>query len=77
MTGPAARTLAVLLALGTSSPAWACAVCFDPNDPSNKAYFDMTIFMSLFPLLAMGTIGWWLYRQYSAPDPDEVRSPVR
>ena len=55
--------------LVTPGPAaWACAVCYDPNDPRNKAYFDMTIFMSLFPLLAMGTIAWWLYRQYAAAE---------
>lgn len=46
--------------------ALACAVCTDPNDPRTAAYFDMTMFMSLLPLTAIGLVVWWLYRQYSA-----------
>ncbi|MEZ4234649.1 MAG: hypothetical protein R3F59_00470 [Myxococcota bacterium] len=42
---------------------WACSVCSDPNDPRSAAYYDMTIFMTLLPLIAMGIIGSWLYRR--------------
>ena len=53
-----------------ASPVWACAVCQDPTDVRAKAYFDMTMFMSLFPLLAMATIGWWIYRRIMALEAD-------
>jgi hypothetical protein len=56
-------TLVVTLLEGS---AWACAVCQDPNDVRSQAYFDMTIFLSLFPLLAIGTVAWWLYRRFAA-----------
>lgn len=45
--------------------AWACAVCTDPNDARSSAYLDMTMFMSLLPLMAIGAVVWWLYRTYS------------
>lgn len=46
-----------------SSAAWACAVCQDPTDTRAAVYFDMTMFMSLLPLITMGGGGWWLYRR--------------
>lgn len=46
--------------------ALACSVCSDPNDPRSAAYFDMTIFMSLLPLLVMGTAAIWIWRRMSA-----------
>jgi hypothetical protein len=59
-----------LLLWWSTGQAWACSVCQDPNDPRAEAYFHMTIFMSLFPLAAMGGIAWWLYRRYQlAEDP--------
>jgi hypothetical protein len=63
--------LSPLLAPGA---AWACAVCQDPTDVRSKAYFDMTIFLSLFPLLAMGSIAWWLYRRFAAFEEDSIRA---
>jgi hypothetical protein len=54
------------LVLGSTSASWACAVCTDPTDPRSNAYFDMTMFLSLLPLAALGFVSWWLYRQYSA-----------
>lgn len=41
--------------------ALACSVCNDPNDAAAGAFFDMTIFMSLTPLLTMGLIGWFVW----------------
>jgi hypothetical protein len=41
--------------------AWACATCTDPKDPRNAVYLDMTMFMSLLPLTAMGLVIGWLY----------------
>lgn len=67
MSRGSAALVAVWVALA-DAPAWACAVCQDPNDARSKAYFDMTIFLSLFPLLAMGIAGMWLYRRYTAPE---------
>lgn len=64
-----------VMGLSLSNPALACAVCQDPNDPRAGAYFNMTMFMSLFPLAAMAFVGWWLYRQYNAVEPgSEVHS---
>jgi hypothetical protein len=55
--------------------AWACSVCQDPDDPRAAAYFNMTIFLSLLPLAAMGGIAWWLYRRYQeAEGPGVARS---
>lgn len=44
--------------------ALACSVCQDPNDPRAGAYFNMTLFLSLLPIAAMGAIAWWLYRRF-------------
>ena len=43
--------------------AWACAVCQDPSDVRAGVYVDMTMFLSLLPLLTMGAGGYWLYRR--------------
>lgn len=64
------RGMVVFAALSAHpAAALACSVCQDPNDARAKAYFDMTMFLSLFPLLAMGTVAVWLYRQYTLPTP--------
>ncbi len=47
------RALAVMLTLAASA-AWGCPVCGAPKDES--VYLAMTIFMSLTPLIAMGTV---------------------
>jgi hypothetical protein len=62
---------AVALAL-LATDALACAVCSDPTDPRAGAYFDMTIFMSLLPLTAMGLIVFWLYRRAVAAEAEVV-----
>jgi hypothetical protein len=56
------------VALLLSVAAWACPVCQDPTDVRAAAYFDMTIFLSLLPLLAMASIGWWIWRRTLALD---------
>lgn len=74
IAGVCPSLLAAVVTLAASPPAWACAVCQDPNDARAKAYFDMTIFLSLFPLLAMGIGGTWLYRRYTEPHPEPERT---
>ena len=44
--------------------ALACAVCFDPNEASNDAFMWSTIFLSLLPLAVIGTVVWWVFRQF-------------
>ena len=56
----------VLLALLTS-PALACAVCSDPNDVRQAAYFNMTMFLSLAPLAFMGFGAWYVWRRMADP----------
>lgn len=63
-----------LLALQLAAPAaWACSVCSDPNDPRARAYLDMTVFLSLFPLLAVGVVGIWLWRRVIAAEAASAR----
>lgn len=52
--------------LALSDVARACAVCTNPNDVRSAAYFDMTMFMSLLPLAAIGGVVYWLYRTYAS-----------
>jgi hypothetical protein len=74
--GACSLGLLALWAAGLCLPATAalaCSVCTDPDDPRAKAYFDMTIFMSLFPLLAMGIVGIWLWRRVVAAEAASAR----
>lgn len=53
--------LAVACSLLLPTVSGACAVCFAAaNDKSRKAFFDMTIFMSLLPLLVLAAGVAWL-----------------
>lgn len=56
----------MILASLLTAAAHACAVCQDPTDVRAGVYFDMTMFMSLLPLLTMGAGGFWLYRRAQA-----------
>ncbi len=48
---------------GAAGVAWACSVCQDPNDVRAGVYVDMTLFLSLLPLLTLAGGGYWLYRR--------------
>lgn len=54
-------TLALLAA-----DALACATCQDPDPARTAVYLDMTVFMSLVPLIAMGVGGWWIRRRMAS-----------
>jgi hypothetical protein len=76
-----ARTLLVFgLLFGTS--ALACATCGQggtANDPNQSAYKIMTIVMSLTPLIAIGSVVFWIFwrvRQAErASQPEPLPSP--
>lgn len=56
--------LASTLILMLPSLAGACSVCTAGRDEENQlAYILMTVFMSLLPLLAVGTLGFILWRR--------------
>ncbi len=56
----------------------ACPVCFDARDENRQAFLATTVFLSLFPLGMVATVGLWvrkrsreLDRQDAAELPDE------
>lgn len=56
----------------------ACPVCFDARDENRQAFLATTVFLSLFPLGMVATVGLWvrkrsreLDRQDAAERPDE------
>ena len=42
----------------------ACAVCFSGREESLEAFYLTTIFLTLLPLITLGSIGFWLFRQH-------------
>ena len=58
----AAVVVTLLVAALHPETAQACAVCFDPEEESNGAFLRMTIFLSLLPLTAIGSVVFWLWR---------------
>ena len=42
----------------------ACAVCFSGRGESLEAFYLTTIFLTLLPLVTLGSIGFWLFRQH-------------
>ncbi len=56
-----------LLALAVAD-ALACATCQDPDPARTAVYLDMTVFMSLSPLLAMAGGGWWIRQRMKAAE---------
>ncbi len=60
-----------------TATALACAVCGgNDSEATRKAFVDTTIFMSLFPLGAMGGVGLWLWRRSQQVDLDEPQAHV-
>jgi hypothetical protein len=55
-----ARALLVFGLLFAAS-ALACPVCGTPTDQNQDAYKFMTIIMSLTPLLAIGSVVFWIF----------------
>lgn len=60
------KALALFLTL-VASAALACPVCGANND-DQSVYLVMTIFMSLTPLIAMGSLGWVVFSRAKAQD---------
>lgn len=69
--------LALVLGLVVAFPdqAHACAVCFDPRAENRFAFLATTVFLSIFPLSLVGSVGLWLRRRAreldGQPDPDD------
>jgi hypothetical protein len=58
--------------------ALACDTCSDLDDPRRQAYFDMTMVLSIVPLIAMGLVVAWLYRRSLAMEsPEAARDRAR
>ena len=52
--------------------AWACAVCSDPEEVSNLTFGLSTAFLTFLPLMAMGAVGWWLWRRLKALEAEQI-----
>ena len=65
---------AVSLGLVSESSALACAVCGGGGAPNEAAYYDMTIFMSLFPLGLIGIMAGAVYYFKLGDTTDVVRN---
>lgn len=70
--------LALTLLAVLPDVASACPVCFDARDENRQAFLATTVFLSLFPLGMVATVGLWvrkrsreLDRQDAAERPDE------
>ena len=42
----------------------ACSVCFSGREESLEAFYLTTIFLTLLPLIMLGSIGFWLFQQH-------------
>ena len=85
MSHPTFRSwFAGALALGlVLSPqiASACAVCFSGSEENRMAFLLTTIFLTLLPLLLIGSLVWWLRRRAvemrrTLEEPNAGRSPA-
>lgn len=61
------RPWLVIVALGLlvvlPDTAHACAVCFDPRAENRFAFLATTVFLTLFPLSMVGSVGLWLRKR--------------
>ncbi len=48
--------------------AWACPVCFDPNEQSRGVFLLTTAVMTFVPLILIGGVVYWLWRRSEALD---------
>jgi hypothetical protein len=63
-------------ALLVGNAAMACPVCGQQTTDKNQAaYMDMTVFMSLTPLLAMGGVVLWIYWRVKQAEKAEQSPP--
>lgn len=53
----------------------ACPVCFDARDENRQAFLATTVFLSLFPLGMVATVGLWVRKR--SRDLDEQDAPER
>ena len=61
-----------ILGLLTFNSIMACPVCFDSNEESRMAYYLTTAFLSLFPLLMIGLLAFWLKKYSFTPNTQET-----
>lgn len=69
------RTIAALfgaLVWLVPTAAFACPVCFDPNEANRNAWLGATILLSLLPLAFVGTFVWVLRMRARAADAAEA-----
>jgi len=54
----------------------ACSVCGSPLEENRQAFVDTTVFLTLVPLMMMGSFIWWLRRKIRAmEDAPEILVP--
>jgi len=54
------------VSLAWLAPAWACAVCGAGQGNDQGAYLEMSIVLSLMPLVLIGGVAWWVRGQVRA-----------
>ena len=57
---------AFLLSIPAAQPVLACSVCFVAKKENLMAFFATGVLLSLLPLVLVGGVGLWLYRQAKA-----------
>ena len=53
----------------------ACPVCFDARDENRQAFLATTVFLSLFPLGMVATVGLWVRKRSRELDDRETAEP--
>ena len=52
--------------------AHACSMCMLADPKTAGTYLGMTVMMSILPLSMLGGLVYWLWRRYSAPEPQDA-----
>ena len=67
-------TFVSIIILTFANSANACPVCFDANEKSRIADYLTTAFLSLFPLLMIGCLVYWLKKYSGETEPHSIKS---
>jgi hypothetical protein len=51
---------------------WACAVCQDPESASNDVFGLSTAFLTFLPLIAMASVGLWMWRRLKLLEAEQM-----
>jgi hypothetical protein len=57
---------AVVALTWAADSAYACPSCASPLEENRQAFVDTTIFLTVVPLIMMGSFVWWLRRRVRA-----------